>query len=146
MFSFLCRLRSIAAHRDHFVRRLSVRLSVCVCVCPVVTLSWKTCIAMFRRRHMHSSECCHCVIYVNALQGRNARGQFVNMFYQRTNIILKSQFTSGNQCIIKLTLNWKSITILQCQITGVPLLPSDQYWQAASYRRGPIITTRCFLR
>ena len=26
---FLCRLRSIAAHRDHFVRRLSV----CVCVC-----------------------------------------------------------------------------------------------------------------
>ena len=25
---FLCRLRSIAAHRDHFVRRLSVRLSV----------------------------------------------------------------------------------------------------------------------
>ena len=24
---FLCRLRSIAAHRDHFVRRLSVRLS-----------------------------------------------------------------------------------------------------------------------
>ena len=33
---FLCRLRGIAAHRDHFVRRLSVRL----CVCPVVTLSW----------------------------------------------------------------------------------------------------------
>ena len=27
--SFLCRLRSIAAHRDHFVRRLSV----CACVC-----------------------------------------------------------------------------------------------------------------
>ena len=26
---FLCRLRSIAAHRDHFVRRLSV----CACVC-----------------------------------------------------------------------------------------------------------------
>ena len=24
----LCRLRSIATHRDHFVRRLSVRLSV----------------------------------------------------------------------------------------------------------------------
>ena len=30
---FLCPLRSIAAHRDHFVRRLSVRPSVCVCVC-----------------------------------------------------------------------------------------------------------------
>ena len=29
---FLCRLRSIAAHRDHFVQRPSV--------CPVVTLSW----------------------------------------------------------------------------------------------------------
>ena len=41
---FLCRLRSIAAHSDHFVRHLSVRLSVCLsvraCVCPVVTLSW----------------------------------------------------------------------------------------------------------
>ena len=30
---FLCRLRSIAAHRDHFVRRLSV------CLCPSVCLS-----------------------------------------------------------------------------------------------------------
>ena len=27
---FLCRLRSIAAHRDHFVWRLSVRLSMCL--------------------------------------------------------------------------------------------------------------------
>ena len=27
---FLCRLRSIAAHRDHFVRRLSVHLCVCL--------------------------------------------------------------------------------------------------------------------
>ena len=32
---FLCRLRSIVTHRDHFVRRLSVRLSVC----PSVTLA-----------------------------------------------------------------------------------------------------------
>ena len=32
---FLCRLRSIATHRDHFVRRLSVRPSVC----PSVTLA-----------------------------------------------------------------------------------------------------------
>ena len=39
-YSFLCCLRSIAAHRDHFVRRLSVHPSVCVSVCPVVTLSW----------------------------------------------------------------------------------------------------------
>ena len=37
---FLCRLRSIATHRDHFVRRLSVRLSVC----PSVTLP-KLCFA-----------------------------------------------------------------------------------------------------
>ena len=29
---FLCRLRSIATHRDHFVRRLSVPLSVCLSV------------------------------------------------------------------------------------------------------------------
>ena len=35
-FSFLCRLRSIAAHRDHFVRHLSV----CLSVRPSVTLSW----------------------------------------------------------------------------------------------------------
>ena len=32
-FLFLCRLRSIATHRDHFVGRLSVHLSVCPCVC-----------------------------------------------------------------------------------------------------------------
>ena len=51
---FLCRLPSIATHRDHFVRP-SVCLSVCPSVCPSVTLSK----AMFRRRHMHSSECCH---------------------------------------------------------------------------------------
>ena len=29
----LCCLQSIAAHRDHFVRRLSVRLCVCLSVC-----------------------------------------------------------------------------------------------------------------
>ena len=45
--TFLCRLRSMATHRDHFVRRPSV--------CPFVSLSK----AMFCRRHMHSSECCH---------------------------------------------------------------------------------------
>ena len=56
----LCRLRSIAAHRDHFVQRLSVCLSVCVC--PVVILSWLSRIAVFSRRHMHSSECCHYVV------------------------------------------------------------------------------------
>ena len=38
--TLLCRLRYIAAHRDHFVRRLSgVCLSACLSVCPVVTLS-----------------------------------------------------------------------------------------------------------
>ena len=42
----LCRLRSIATHKDHFVRRPSVRLS-------------HSHVAMFRRRHVHSSECCH---------------------------------------------------------------------------------------
>ena len=36
----LCHLRSIAADSDHFVQRLSVRPSICPCVCPVVTLSW----------------------------------------------------------------------------------------------------------
>ena len=30
---FLCGLRSIAAHKDHFVGRLSVCLSVCLLVC-----------------------------------------------------------------------------------------------------------------
>ena len=47
---FLCRLQSIAAHRDYFVGRLSVRrLSVRLCVC------------LSGSRHMHSSECCHYV-------------------------------------------------------------------------------------
>ena len=32
---FLCRLRSIATHRDHFVRRPSVCLSVCPSVCHI---------------------------------------------------------------------------------------------------------------
>ena len=36
---FLCRLRSIATHRDYFVRRPSVRLSVRLSVCPSVTLA-----------------------------------------------------------------------------------------------------------
>ena len=61
---FLCRLQSIATHRDHFVRLLSVRLSVrpsvclsvCLSVCPSVCHTRR---AMFRRRHMHSSKCCH---------------------------------------------------------------------------------------
>ena len=54
-FCNLCHLRSIAAHRDHFVRHLSVRVSVC----SVVTLSWQSRIAMFRKQRMHSSEYCH---------------------------------------------------------------------------------------
>ena len=53
---FLCRLRSIATHRDHFVCHPSVCPSVCLSVCLSVC---HTGIAMFRRRHMHSSECCH---------------------------------------------------------------------------------------
>ena len=59
MWCFLCRLRSIAAHRDHCVRHPSACLYVCLSVCPVVTLSWLSPIVMFRRRRMHSLECCH---------------------------------------------------------------------------------------
>ena len=40
----MCRLRSIAAYKDNFVRR---QLSVRVSVCPVDTLSWLSRIAMF---------------------------------------------------------------------------------------------------
>ena len=47
VITFLCRLRSIAAHRDHFVWRLSVSMSVHLSLCLsgshtflVVTLSW----------------------------------------------------------------------------------------------------------
>ena len=59
IWPFLCRLRSIATHRDHFVCR-SVCLSVGPSVCPSVCLSvCHTHRAMFRRRHMHSSEWCH---------------------------------------------------------------------------------------
>ena len=38
-YPFLCRLRSIAAHRDHFVQRLSVRPSICLSACLSVCLS-----------------------------------------------------------------------------------------------------------
>ena len=48
----LCRLRSITAHRDHFVQHLYVCVSVCLS-------GSHTRIAMFRKWHMHSSECCH---------------------------------------------------------------------------------------
>ena len=42
---FLCRLRSIATHRDHFVRRLSVRLSVRPSVTlPELCFAGDTCI------------------------------------------------------------------------------------------------------
>ena len=59
---FLCRLQSLATHRDHFVRRPSVCLSVSLSVCHTssVTLSK----AMFHRRLMHSSECCHYFVWV----------------------------------------------------------------------------------
>ena len=53
-FPFLCRLQSIATHRDQFVSRLTVHLSVRLSHFSV-TLSK----AMFRRRHINSSECCH---------------------------------------------------------------------------------------
>ena len=64
---FLCRLQSIATHRDHFVCILSIYLSVCLSVRLShfsVTLSK----AMFRRQHMHSSECCH-YFYAPSLKG-----------------------------------------------------------------------------
>ena len=68
-------LLSIATHRDHFVRRLYVCLSVChtrkdifagnTCIPRNAATSIRclsvchTCIAMFRRQHKHSVECCH---------------------------------------------------------------------------------------
>ena len=62
---FLCRLRSIAAHLDNFVRGLSVRLSICLSLCLsgshtllVVTHSYVS------QANMHSSECCHYFLYI----------------------------------------------------------------------------------
>ena len=57
---FLCRMRSIAAHKDNFVRCLSVR--PCVCLSGSNGL-----LAMFRRRHMHSLECCHSGFIITTL-------------------------------------------------------------------------------
>ena len=51
------RLRSIAAHRDHCVRRLSVHPSVYPCVC----LSDRHTFLVVTHRHMHSLEYCHYV-------------------------------------------------------------------------------------
>ena len=61
----LCRLRSIAVQRDHFVWSMSVCPPVCPSVYPVVTLSWSSRKAVFRRRNMHSSECCHYVVLLS---------------------------------------------------------------------------------
>ena len=61
-YMFLCRLRSIATHRDHFVLRPSVCSSVGPSIRPSVRLSVRPSVtlskAMFHRQHMHSSECC----------------------------------------------------------------------------------------
>ena len=51
---FLCCLQSIATHRDQLCPSSFCPL-VCLSVRPSVTLSK----GIFRRRHMHSSQCCH---------------------------------------------------------------------------------------
>ena len=67
---FLCHLRSIATQGS--LCRSSVRLSVRPSVCLShfsVTLSK----AMFRRRHMHSSECCHYFCLHGEMKGHWSR-------------------------------------------------------------------------
>ena len=71
---FLCRLRSIATHRDHFVCRLSVGPSVCLSVRPSVCLSvCHTRMAMFRMRHMHTSECYHYFCFSDRSEKQDGR-------------------------------------------------------------------------
>ena len=94
----LCHLRSLAAHRDHFVRRLSVCLSICLSVCPVVSLSWKSRIAMFHRRHMHSLECCHYVIYGHFLNDKTTtkfgHWQYLLMSGSHTFLVVRHSYVS----------------------------------------------------
>ena len=94
----LCRLRSIATHRDNFVRRLSVclsvRLSVCLSVClsvrPSVTLAklcfaGDTCIprnaATILFQPLHSLGECHCWWTRESLRAHVAK------FYSRLQLI-----------------------------------------------------------
>ena len=95
----LCRLRSIATHRDHFVRR-----SVCPSVSPSVC---HTRIALFRRRHMHSSECCHYFVYhlmlfqsiCDTCQMRYMT--FSNSFKKRINCVMLKKAEKPSPCLRK---------------------------------------------
>ena len=55
---FLCFLRSIAAHRDNFVRHLSVRVSVCLSCSQTFLVVTHSYVYLATLR---SSECCHYV-------------------------------------------------------------------------------------
>ena len=57
---FLCRLRSIATHRDHFVRRPG-----CLSVCPSVCHSFRyTFQSYVSQANTHSPECCHYFLFL----------------------------------------------------------------------------------
>ena len=86
---FLCRLRSIATHRDRFVRRPSVCPSVC-----------HTPIAMFRRRHMHSSECCHYFYLVNMVRDLTLLG-FNEQFKVRLTSCVNAFYFCVFKCVVK---------------------------------------------
>ena len=75
--AFLCRLRSIAAHRDHFVRRLSVCLSGSHTFLVVT--------------HIYVSQATHAFIgmlplcYMNCRHGRNCRRRQFNAIFRGIN-------------------------------------------------------------
>ena len=93
-YTFLCRLRSIVTHRDHFVH-IWITLSV-VCLSVLLSVRLSIChirIAMFRRRHMHSSECCH---YFNFFSVQSqVEYQFINR-----NITFFNSIKTGYQKIM----------------------------------------------
>ena len=67
---FLCRLRSIAAHRDNFVRRLSVRLfSVCLSGSHTFLVVTQSYVSQVTHAFlgMLPEECCHYVISFSSL-------------------------------------------------------------------------------
>ena len=134
--SFLCRLQSIVVQWDHFV-------CLSVCVCLFVCLSWLSHIAMFRRQHVHSSECCH---YVQWYFSYIVTGYSPSVFDPLSETLINGSFgflacwvysnlsTMMPKCIINLHIIYIHVyEILNIWNIYQVLVKILQYWEALGF-------------
>ena len=124
----LCRLRNIAAHRDHFARRLSVRPSVCRVCLPGSHTFLVVTVIYVSQWYKHSSECCHyfCILlstFISSLiEAKNKKSQ--NRF-QITVYKMERIYTFDNY---KLYFTWKLFYLKHfCQYTGHHRILSNSF-------------------